>query len=111
MSTPAVDRAARAGAPGMSAATARRIETAIIILCAAALVFIFQPFSKHLSALGMVLVVPGGLAFNLVPLCEPGRPLRDLLRVVLIIALIFVVVLGLAIGSALLYGQYLQATR
>ncbi|HET6468724.1 MAG TPA: hypothetical protein VFG43_10140 [Geminicoccaceae bacterium] len=104
-------RNGKAAAGGMSAATAKRIERGIIALCAAALVFIFQPFSKDLSALGMGLVVLGGLAFNLVPLCEPGRPLRDLVRVALIVALIFVVVLCLAIGSAVLYGYYLAATR
>ncbi len=96
---------------GMSATTARAIESSIITLCIATLVFIFQPFSKWLSGLGMGLVVFAGLAFNLVPLCEPGRPVRDLLRVALIIAIIFVVVFGLAVTSAWLYGEYLKATR
>jgi hypothetical protein len=100
-----------AGKPGMSAATAGRIEAAIILLCAASLVMIFQPFSKLASGIGMGLVVLGGLLFNLVPLCEPGRPLRDVLRGALIVALVFLVVLGLALGSAELYGVYLAAQR
>ena len=98
-------------AGGMSPATARAIEASIIWLCIATLVFIFQPFSKWLSGLGMGLVVFAGLAFNLVPLCQPGRPARDLLRATLIIAVIFVVVFGLAVTSAWLYGEYLKATR
>lgn len=98
-------------AKGMSAATAARIENGIIFLCAAALIFIFQPFSKLLSGVGMGLVVLGGLAFNLVPLCEPGRPARDLVRATGIIVLVFGVILGLALLSAYLYGVYLTAQR
>ena len=101
--------AARRG--GMSLATARRVENAIIWLCIASLVFVFQPFSKLLSGIGMGLVVLGGLAFNLVPFCEPGRPARDLWRVALVVALVFLVILALALASAHLYGGYLQAQR
>lgn len=98
-------------AEGMSAATARRIEATIIWLCIATLVAIFQPFSKLLSGVGMGLVVFCGLAFNLVPLCEPGRPARDLVKVTVIIAVIFVIVFALAVTSAWLYGEFLKATR
>ena len=80
-------------------------------LLALALMLVLQPFSKLLSGVGMGLVVFGGLAFNLVPLCEPGRPARDLVRATIIVALVFVVVLGLALFSAHLYGVYLQAQR
>jgi hypothetical protein len=96
---------------GMSAATARGVENAIIWMCIAALVFVFQPFSKLLSGIGMGLVVLGGLAFNLVPFCEPGRPARDLVRVAATVAVVFLVVLALALASAHLYGVYLQAQR
>lgn len=96
---------------GMSARTAGRVEAAIITLCAASLVMIFQPFSKLASGIGMGLVVLGGLAFNLVPLCEPGRPARDLVRAALIVAVIFAVVLGVALLSAHLYGAYLETQR
>jgi hypothetical protein len=94
---------------GMSARTAGRIELAIILLCTASLLLIFQPFNKLLSGIGMGLVVLGGLAFNLVPLCEPGRPLRDLVRAAITIVVIFGAVLLLALGSAYLYGLYLAA--
>jgi hypothetical protein len=96
---------------GMSARTARTVENAIIGLCIAALVFVFQPFSKLLSGIGMGLVVLGGLAFNLVPLCEPGRPARSLVKAAIIVVVVFVVVLILALGSAPLYGEWLRAQR
>jgi hypothetical protein len=95
----------------MSAATARAVETCIIGLCILALVLIFQPFSKWLSGLGMALVVLGGLAFNLVPLCQPGRPAHELLRAALVVVIVFAVTAGLAIGSAYLYGEYLRLSR
>jgi hypothetical protein len=94
---------------GMSVTMARSIEYAIIGLCIVAIVFVFQPFIHVLSSIGMALVVLGGLAFNLIPLCEPGRPLKDVLRAALIVIIIFIVVLILAIGAAYLYGIYLQS--
>lgn len=99
----------RAG--GMSAAQAGTIEALIIGLCLLALFAIFQPFSLGLFSAGCILVVVGGLAFNLVPLCQPGRPLRDLGKAALVILIVFVVVLLLALASAWAYGVYLQAQR
>ena len=102
---------ARPGArTGMSAATARTIEWSIIVLCLASLVFVFQPVSPALHALGMVLVVVGALAFNLVPLCRPGRPAMGLVKVTAVIAVILAVAIGIAIGTAVLYGDYVRAT-
>ena len=98
-------------APGMSAATARGIEYAIIGLCALALVLIFQPFSLTLYGIGAGLVVLGGLAFNLIPHCRPGVPLRWLLTVALIVLTILLVVFLLALGSTYLYALYLETTR
>lgn len=95
----------------MSARAAGRVEAAIISLCLVSLVLIFQPFSKLASGVGMGLVVLGGLAFNLVPLCEPGRPARDLVRGAIVVTVVFAVVLGVALLSAYLYGVYLQAQR
>jgi hypothetical protein len=95
----------------MSRKTAHTVEYAIIGLCIAALVFVFQPFSKLLSGIGMGLVVLGGLAFNLVPLCEPGRPGRSLVKAAAIVVVVFLVVLVLALLSAHLYGLYLQVQR
>ena len=96
---------------GMSGAQARTAEALIIALCLFALVAIFQPFSLTLFSIGCGLVVLGGLAFNLVPFCQPGRPARDLWQAALVILIVFVVVLLLALGSAWLYGAYLAAQR
>jgi hypothetical protein len=101
----------QARSAGMSAATARTIEYAIIALCVVALVMIFQPFSLTLYGIGAGLVVLGGLLFNLIPHCRPGVPLRWLGTVVLIVLALLVVVFFLAIGSTYLYGLYLETTR
>ena len=94
--------------PGMTAVQARRVEYGIIGLCIAALVMIFQPFSLTLFGIGAALVVVGGLAFNLVPLCRPGVPAARLFRAGGIVLLILLVVAGIAIAAAYLYGIYLQ---
>lgn len=96
---------------GMGRKTARRIEFTIIGLCFAAMVMIFQPFSKLAFSIGCVLVVIGGLAFNLVPLCRPDRQLKSLVRAGVVVLIVFVVVTLLAIGSAELYGVYLRYSR
>ena len=98
-------------AMGMTVIQAQTAEALIIALCLFALFAIFQPFSLTLFSIGCGLVVLGGLAFNLVPFCQPGRPARELGKVALIIAVVFVVVLALALTSAWLYGLYLQAQR
>ncbi len=94
---------------GMSPQLARRIEYSIIGLCIFAMVLIFQPFFKIGFSIGCVLVVVGGLAFNLVPLCQPGKPVRSVVKGGLIVLAIFVVVVLLALGSAHLYGVYLSS--
>jgi len=96
---------------GMSAATARRLEYSIIGLGLLALAMIFQPFSLLLFGIGCGLVVLAGLANNLLPLCEPGRPLGAVIRVAVIVLAMVVVVALIAIGSAYLYGLYLAANR
>ena len=101
----------RTDGDGMSAATARTIEYAIIALCVVSLVMIFQPFSLTLYGIGAGLVVLGGLAFNLIPHCRPGVPLRWLLTVALIVLTILVVVFFLAVGTSYLYAWYLEASR
>jgi hypothetical protein len=100
-----------APAAGMSAATARTIEYAIIGLCLMALVMIFQPFSLTLYGIGAGLVVLGGLLFNLIPHCRPGVPLRWLGTVLLIVFGLLLVVFLLALGSTYLYAIYLEASR
>ena len=101
----------RAPPEGMSAATARTIEYAIIGLCVVSLIMIFQPFSLTLFGIGAGLVVLGGLAFNLIPHCRPGVPLRWLVTVALIVLTLLVVVFILAVGTSYLYAWYLEAGR
>jgi len=92
---------------GMTKKQAKRLELSIIALCLIALIMIFQPFSKLLFGVGAVLVVVGGLAFNLVPMCIAGNKISSVARSAGIVALVFIVVLLLSIGSAHLYGIYL----
>ena len=99
------------GDRGMSAATARTVEYAIIALCVVSLVMIFQPFSLTLYGIGAGLVVLGGLAFNLIPHARPGVPLRWLGTVALIVLAILVVAFCLAVGTSYLYAWYLEASR
>ena len=101
----------RTEAEGMSAGTARRIEYAIIALCLLSLIMIFQPFSLTLYGIGAGLVVLGGLAFNLIPHCRPGVPVRWLVTVALIVLAILVVAFVLAVGTSYLYAWYLEASR
>jgi hypothetical protein len=96
---------------GMSPATARLIEYSIIGLCVISLIMIFQPFSLTLYGVGAGLVVLGGLAFNLIPHCRPGVPLRRLVTVALIVLVLLVVVFCLAVGTSYLYAWYLEAGR
>jgi hypothetical protein len=90
---------------GMSAQTASWVEFGIIGLSIVALLLIFQPFSLALFGVGCGVVVVSGLANNLLPLCQPGIPVRSLVNCGLIVGGIFVVVLILAITSAYLYGR------
>jgi hypothetical protein len=92
----------------MSARLARRIEITIIGISAIALVLIFQPFALGLYSVGAGLVVIAGLAFNLVPLCVPGRPLRSVVKAAIIILVIFVIVVLISLGSAMLYAWYVK---
>jgi len=98
----------RARNGGMTPAQARTAEWVIIGLCVGALALVFQPFSRTLYGLGAGLVVLGGLAFNLVPLCRPGIPARSLVKAGAIVLVLLLIVVGLAIASAWLYGLYLQ---
>jgi len=93
---------------GMTPRQASAIRNAILGLCILSLVLIFQPFSLTLFGVGAILVVLGGLAFNLVPLCQPGRPLKSVVTAAVVVLTILVVVIGLAIGSAELYAIFLR---
>jgi hypothetical protein len=94
---------------GMTVKQAKTVEYAIIAVSVLSLALLFQPFSLGLYSVGAGLVVFAGLAFNLVPLCTPGRTFGSLAKGALTIAVIFVVVTLLALGSALLYSLYLSA--
>jgi hypothetical protein len=93
-------------ATGMSPRTAGVVEFTIIGLCIISLAMIFQPFSLLLFTIGCVLVVVGALAFNLVPLAVPGVPLRSLGMAAIIVLVLLLVIVGLAILAAWLYGVY-----
>jgi hypothetical protein len=95
---------------GMSAAGATRLEYFIIGIGVMALVLIFQPISLSLFGVGCAMVVLAALANNLLPLCEPGVQPRTVATAALIIAAIFVVVLGTALLSAYLYGRLFVGT-
>ena len=91
---------------GMSAIQSLRLEVCIIGLGILALLLIFQPFSLQLFAAGSGLVVLAGLVNNLLPLARPGVPLRSVVTVALIVAMIFCIVLLIAISAAHLYGVF-----
>jgi hypothetical protein len=96
---------------GMTPAQARTLEWSIIGLCVAALLMVFQPFSLTLYGVGAGLVVLGGLAFNLVPLCRPGVRMRSVVMAAAVTVVLLLVIAGLAIGSAWLYGLYLHSQQ
>lgn len=91
---------------GMSPGSALRLEYAIITLGLVALVLIFQPFSLTLFAVGSGLVVLAGLANNLLPMAQPGVAPRHVAKISLVVAMIFCIVLMVAIGAAHLYGLF-----
>jgi hypothetical protein len=93
---------------GMTVKQAKMVQGAIISVSVLSLVLLFQPFSLALYSVGAGLVVFAGLVFNLVPLCTPGRTFGSLAKAALIIAIIFIIVTLLALGSALLYSWYLS---
>lgn len=90
---------------GMSVRAATTVEYAIIGLGLLALILIFQPFSLTLFGVGCGLVVLAGLINNLLPLCAPGVPLSRLIKAGLMVAIIFLIVLAVALASAWAYGK------
>ena len=91
---------------GMTAGGALRLELFIIGLGLFALILIFQPFSITLFAIGSGLVVLAGLVNNLLPLAQPGVPVRSVVIVALVVAMIFCIVLLVSIYAAHLYGVF-----
>ncbi|MEM8630632.1 MAG: hypothetical protein AAGF74_05300 [Pseudomonadota bacterium] len=95
----------------MTAFQAKLIERFIIGLCVLSILAIFQPFSLTLFSIGCVTVVIGALAFNLVPLCREGVPVKSLIKVSGIILLILFIAASLGVGTAFLYVAYLESLR
>jgi hypothetical protein len=89
---------------GMTKEAALRLEFAIIGLGIFALLLIFQPFSITLFAIGSALVVIAGLINNLLPMAQPGVQLRTVVWAGMIVAMVFCIVLLIAIAAAHLYG-------
>jgi hypothetical protein len=94
------------GNGGMTPGAALKVEYAIIGLGVLALLMIFQPFDITVFAVGCVLVVLAALANNLRPLAQPGVPKRSVVKAAMIIAMIFCLVLLIAIFAAHLYGVF-----
>lgn len=94
------------GNGGMTPASARRVEFTIIGLGVLALLMIFQPFNLTVFAIGCVLVIVAGLVNNLLPLAQPGVPARSVVKAAMIVAMIFCIVLLVAIYAAHLYGAF-----
>ncbi len=90
----------------MSRTAALRLEFFIIGLGLFALVLIFQPFSLTLFAIGSGLVVLAGLVNNLLPLARTGVPLRSVITIGLIVAMIFAIVILVSIAAAHFYGVF-----
>jgi predicted PurR-regulated permease PerM len=87
----------RAARP-MSPATARLVTWGIISFCALALFSVFQPFWLPLYGAGCLMVVIGGLVFNLMPFANPQNPAWRLLKVAAIVLAILIFAVLLAIG-------------
>jgi cytochrome c biogenesis factor len=94
------------GNGGLTEAGARKLEYAIIGLGVLALLMIFQPFNMSLFTIGGIVVVLAGLANNLLPLAQPGVPRRSVVTVAMVVAMVFCIVLLLAIFAAHLYGVF-----
>jgi hypothetical protein len=90
----------------MNRDTALRLEYAIIGLGMLALVMIFQPFSLTLFTIGSMLVVLAGLVNNLLPMAQPGVKASSVVTVAMVVAMIFCIVLLVAITAAHLYGVF-----
>ena len=91
---------------GMTVRGALRLEYFIIGLGIFALLLIFQPFSVKFYAIGSVLVVIAGLVNNLLPLARPGVPVRSVVTVAMVVAMIFCIVIIISVTAAHLYGAF-----
>ncbi len=94
----------------LTLSSALRLEFCVIGLGVLALAMIFQPFSLPVFSVGCGLVVLAALANNLLPLAEPGTPVRLIFFATAIVLLVFCTALLVAIAAAYLYGlAFLEA--
>jgi hypothetical protein len=91
---------------GMTSKQAFKMEYSIIGLGLFALVLIFQPFSIVLFSVGCMLVVLAGLVNNILPLAQPGVKISSVITTAMVVAMIFCIVLLVAIWAAYLYGKF-----
>lgn len=94
------------GRQGMTRDGALRLEYSIIGLGILALILIFQPFNITLFAIGSLLVVIAGLVNNLLPLAQPGVRVHSVIKIAMVVAMIFCIVLLISITAAHLYGAF-----
>jgi hypothetical protein len=90
----------------MNREQALRLEYTIIGLGVFALILIFQPFSLTLFTVGSMLVVLAGLVNNLLPMAQQGVKASSVITTAMVIAMIFCIVLLIAIVAAHLYGVF-----
>lgn len=82
----------------MSPRTAALTTWGIIAFCFAALALVFQPFWLPLYGAGCLMVVIGGLVFNLVPFATTQNPARRLVKVLAIVLAILLFAVLVALG-------------
>jgi len=82
----------------MSPRAARLVTWGIIGFCLLALLAVFQPFWLPLYSAGCLMVVIGGLVFNLIPFANTQNPSRRLLKVLAIVLAILLFAVLIAIG-------------
>lgn len=82
----------------MSPRTARIVVSTVIGICLLALLFIFQPVVPELYTAGCIMVVVGGLVFNVMPFANTQNKLSRIFRVLAIVGAILLVAVLIAIG-------------
>lgn len=82
----------------MSPRTVRVVTTTVIVICLLALLFIFQPVVRELYTAGCIMVVVGGLVFNVMPFANTQNKLSRIFRVLGIVGAILIVAVLIAIG-------------
>jgi len=82
----------------MTPRTAAIVTWSVVGVCLLALLMIFQPFAIDLFSAGCIMVVVGGLIFNVIPFANTQNPLSRIFRVAAIVLAILVAAVAIAIG-------------